>query len=233
MLTGLTLALSGCARRAATIDAGGQPPITESTLTKSPGESAEEGAFAFPTDRGGELLASLLPPSEKDRRRIEVARQPRPSAPSRALDAPELPLSPSDTVPPRVKLEKPLPRLRPGDVPEAIPFVDQLAPPQLPNKQVLAAGGRVRLSSPDVNQPPPLPMLAQQVVERASLDDPTLEASVLLALAVAPPLRMTPAPFIRLNLPNPFEHRDAVRLLKEPEELPLPVAVSLRTPNKP
>jgi hypothetical protein len=57
-----------------------------------------------------------------------------------------------------------------------------------------------------VNQPIPLPILAQPVSSRAPLDDATAEASRNAALATSPPARSTPAPFLKIDLPNPFEN---------------------------
>ena len=68
---------------------------------------------------------------------------------------------------------------------------------------------------------------------RPPLDDPTAEISVGLALAVSPPLRTTPAAFIRFVLPNPFEHHETGRLRTPPEENPMPVTVAPRPPSKP
>jgi hypothetical protein len=83
------------------------------------------------------------------------------------------------------------------------------------------AGKRTRLPSVDVNQPLPLPLLAQPVPDRAPLDDATGEASHTAALAAAPPRRGTPAPFLRLGLPDPFENRLPPRATME-EVLPAP-----------
>ena len=86
----------------------------------------------------------------------------------------------------------------------------------------LPAGPKIGWPSQDVNQPIPLPILARQVTDRASLDDPSGEASLVAALAPTVPDRTTPAPFLKLNLPDPFEHRNAVRLRTPLPEIPLP-----------
>jgi hypothetical protein len=115
---------------------------------------------------------------------------------------------------------------------EPAPLFDQLTAPHLPEQPRLAVGPRVHLASPDVNAPIPLPLLGQQVQDRSSFDDPTLDASLALALALSPPLRITPAPFLRLLLPNPFEHRDAIRLRQAPDEETTPVTATPRVPGK-
>jgi hypothetical protein len=73
-----------------------------------------------------------------------------------------------------------------------------------------------------VNQPVPLPILARPATDRAPLTDPTPEVSLAAVLAAAVPVRTTPAPFVRLTLPDPFEHAQTVRLRTPPEEDPHP-----------
>ena len=91
-------------------------------------------------------------------------------------------------------------------------------------------GPRFRLPSADVNQPVPLPVLARPAPDRAPLDDPTADASWTAAVAAAPPVRTAPVPFLRLNLPDPFELRDAIRLRHPPAEDPLPPPSAARPP---
>jgi hypothetical protein len=102
----------------------------------------------------------------------------------------------------------------------------------LPERPQVPDGGRIRLPGPDANQPVPLPVLAVPRGDRAPLDDPTLDASGAAALAEVLPARASPAPFLRLNLPDPFENRAAVRLRTAlPEEaVPLPIAPRLPRP---
>ena len=130
------------------------------------------------------------------------------------------------------ELEMPTKKQRPAELPEPLPLFDQRATPRMPEAQHLLVGPRLRISSPDVNQPPPLPILAQQIPNRASLDDPTLDASLAAALALAPPMRVKPAPFMRLVLPDPFEHRETGRLRQPLPEDSTPATASPRTPGK-
>lgn len=67
--------------------------------------------------------------------------------------------------------------------------------------------GRIRAPSPDVNQPLPLPILAQPISDRASLDDPTRDASIAAATSARIPPRTRKAPFIKGTLPDPYDHR--------------------------
>ena len=65
--------------------------------------------------------------------------------------------------------------------------------------------------------PPRLPILATPMPERASLDDPTMAASTAAVLAAPPPERTTPAPYTRMGVPDPFEHRRPLTLRVPPE----------------
>jgi outer membrane protein assembly factor BamD (BamD/ComL family) len=64
-----------------------------------------------------------------------------------------------------------------------------------------------------------LPPLAHHVVEPPTFDDPTAEFSTRTALAGAVPERKTPAPFLKMSLPEPFEHRVTLKLPAAPEDL--------------
>jgi hypothetical protein len=122
---------------------------------------------------------------------------------------------------------KPSP-VRPRTLPESAPFSTYRSDPHLPQRENLPAGGRVRLPSPDVNAPAPLPILAQPVTDRAPLDDPTGASSTQAALAAVPPVRSEPAPFVRLPLPDPFELQHTVRLRLPLPEDPSPYASASR-----
>ena len=71
---------------------------------------------------------------------------------------------------------------------------------------------RLRVPSVDVEKPVGLAPMARPLPDRGALADPTLPASRSAVLSAALPERSRPAPFVRLTLPDPFEHRDAVRL---------------------
>jgi hypothetical protein len=71
--------------------------------------------------------------------------------------------------------------------------------------------------SRDLNQPVDLPVLATYKLDRASLDDPTMEYSVQQAQGGDLRQREKKAPFVRVNLPDPFENRMEIRsTLPEP-----------------
>jgi TolA-binding protein len=77
------------------------------------------------------------------------------------------------------------------------------------------------LLAPDSNQPP-LEMLGQQQTVRSTLDDAVEEAYQSAILSRKPPERSAPAPFIRLTLPDPFEHRQILPLSIEQARERLP-----------
>jgi hypothetical protein len=114
--------------------------------------------------------------------------------------------------------------------PEEAPLSEIGADPARPGATEPPAGPKVRLPSVDVEQPIPLPILAQPHKDRASLADPTLEASVAAALGALTLHRAAPVPFVPINLPDPFEHSEAVRLRYPPDELPMPPPITPRTP---
>jgi hypothetical protein len=107
-------------------------------------------------------------------------------------------------------------------LPEEYPLGGYRADPPAPRRQELPAAGLLRLPAPDLNEPVPLPILARPVPDRAPLTDPTPEISRAAVLAAPVPVRTTPAPFVRLALPDPFEHAQTVRLRTPPEEDPQP-----------
>jgi hypothetical protein len=82
----------------------------------------------------------------------------------------------------------------------------------------------------DVNRAPPLaPLTPQPTPDRASLDDATADASSAAAVAAPLPQRLRPAPFLKMNLPDPFENRRAVQLPPLPPEQTTPVTAGPKT----
>lgn len=96
--------------------------------------------------------------------------------------------------------------------------------PALPiaNAPAPSNASRSRVPSPDVNQPIPLPILAQPLSDRASLEDPTTSASTAAALTAPMPPRTRKAPFVNRTLPDPYERRrTTISVPEEPIEIPL------------
>jgi hypothetical protein len=195
--------------------------------------SISDEEFALPPGNEGKLLAEMLRPSEKSLSPLptELAK-PRPALRSPIIKEPLLPLPPAIAeMPGPGPLQKKSP-LRPKPPGEELPFSGHQFALTQPEVIKLPAGPRLRWPSVDVNQPIPLPSLAVQVSERVSLDDPTEEVSQAAALAQMIPDRSSPAPFLRLALPDPFEHRNVVRLTRPPKEEEVPFSV-LPGPSKP
>ena len=216
----LFVTLPGCGQRTAAV---GDHTTRHSPLTTHEGD--EE--FPLPTDRGGRLLADKLRPSNQTPRLPEdrMVAPKHPSAPAK-LEAPDLPLPPVIVnAPPSIPLTdnrgkaKPI---QPVLLERELPLLRQRINVNHPATIHLPAGPKIARPSPEVNQPIPLPILARPVADRASLDDFSSEASRTAALASTVPDRTAPAPALRLNLPDPFEHRDAVRPRTSPPEITLP-----------
>jgi hypothetical protein len=227
----VALAASGCGSSQITVDSAPEPRLE---LVSSSGVTGDEPnvAEAAPVeDRESALLAELLAPATRD------ARLDATSAPRRVrlpeFHEPGLPTTPGDLPLPRLPLEKSRTKPRLAELADPLPLLDQLISPQLPESPYLPVGPRLRVPSPDVNEPIPLPVLAGLVPDRAALDDPTIEASLAAALALSPPLRATAIPFVRFVLPNPFEHRETIRLREPPPEDSTPVTATPRVPGKP
>ncbi len=165
-------------------------------------------------------LAQLLEPGAKADGPTLPSELP-PRKPVASVERPELPQK-STAVPPPAP-PKPGPKsVRPRSAAEDIPLVRNFSQPEAPQAVQMPEAALIRLWSPDVNEPVPLPILGTDVKDRASLADPSLEASVAAAQAKLNPVRTQPVPFQAMNLPDPFENAQAVRLRNPPEESPEP-----------
>jgi len=221
----------GCGSSQIAAEAATQPTATVASAAELPIDESKDENPVFPSDRGGKLLEELLTPWPRANTRFDVTTSPR-RAPASDWPEPTLLPQPSAAPLPRLAIETPTKKYRPTPVPEPLPLFDQFASPRLPEAPYFPVPPRLRVPSPDVNQPIPLPILGQQVLDRPGLDDPTVEASMAIALALSPPLRNVPVPFLRLVLPNPFEHRDAIQMRRPPAEDPTPVTTTPRVPTK-
>jgi len=224
---GLLLALLGCSRSAVVVAPEGashadEPATKVRQVARGQDAEAENARFAFPDDAGGVLLAKVLTPKETPASRPDRTPPPRRSSSSVGMKPPTLPLPPSHTAmphPPSLVKSAPVrPRLVIDETLSGLPDT-----PILPQPQSLPEGGRVRVSSVDVNQPIALPILARPVSDRAPLDDPTAEASSVAAVAAPIPSRVTKAPFLKLTLPDPYDHRrpETIATPAESKEFPL------------
>lgn len=78
---------------------------------------------------------------------------------------------------------------------------------------------KARVSSPDVEQPLPLPILAKQAPDRRVLEDPTARFWAEAAQKTVVPQRTKPAPFQPARMADPFENREAAPAIDPTEEL--------------
>jgi hypothetical protein len=229
--TGILLCcLTGCSRPAVVVSAEASSPVLvargqeEDSAKEAP---PDEAPFRLPNDRGGELLAKVLPPQDYRHPTAERAEGPRRLPPS-SIESPTVDLPPNPTAIPRLPPDsnhKPLqPRLTVEET-----LVGQ-RDPVLPHSQSLWAPERTRAASVDVHLPLPLPILAVPVSDRASLADPTTEASTAIAVSASMPQRTRPAPYVRMALPDPFENRKPLSLPTPPEET-TPVAATPKPPK--
>jgi hypothetical protein len=223
------LALQGGAPRVGPGDEEGRGRAARVRGKDESKESAPGKPFRLPDDEGGALLGKVLPP------RGQGGPLRNPDRPTRRIPAPAeftapgLELPPSDLSLPRLPAPRSKHVLRPHLLDE-----EELggAPPMpaVPRRPAFYAGRRIHTRSVDVNIPPALPPLAEPVPDRVSLEDATLEASTEAALAAPQPLRTTPAPYRRVSVPDPYEHRRPL-VRPVPPERASPVTAGLVTPK--
>ncbi len=73
------------------------------------------------------------------------------------------------------------------------------------------ANKTARAPARDINAPLDLPVLSTHKLDRPPLDDPTADFSVQQAQGGEIRQREKKAPFVRLNLPEPFENKVVIR----------------------
>ncbi len=223
------LVLAGCVQPAVLAPLGAPPdePVPAGG-GKAPADAPAE-AFHFPDDKGGQLLGTLLTPADHDRHAMTSSPK-RPFPPLRSLEQPEVlpPLQAAPvTLPPPPKAAP----LKPGHPPEEPPLTSARGRALPPEKEPLATGLLVRTPSAPVEQPVAPPVLARPAPDRASLDDPTRDASLEAALSADPPARPGPAPFVPTKSPDPFENRETVKVKSAPAEDAHPVVGPPRPPK--
>src|SRR5262249_34710344 len=100
-----------------------------------------------------------------------------PRATPRSLENPDVPLKSTELPAPAPPKSSGKP-VQPRALPKETPLVRNFSPPDAPQAVALPNAPLLRLWSPDVNDPLPLPILGNHVRDRASFADPSLEASV-------------------------------------------------------
>lgn len=171
------------------------------------------------TERASQRMAELLDPGNGAAGSL-AASGPMSRPGPRAIEEPAAPIPVYRGTPPAPDSAVAKVTL-PANPRENTPLVQYRAQPKPPGVE-LPARPLVKLPSLDVESPIPLPILAKPQSDRVSLADPTLEASVAAALTPVTASRTTPVPFAAMNLPDPFEHSQAVRLRFTPDESPMP-----------
>jgi hypothetical protein len=171
-------------------------------------------------DKASERLSKLLAPRGLENRQPDVAPGPSRFTP-RSMPLPDAPLPKVDAPPPELPRPTAKP-VQPRPASEDAPLVRSLGRSEPPPPLALPVQPMVRLWSPDSAAPLPLPIVGTAVRDRAPLDDPTLTASVAAVQAKVSVGRGQPVPFEPHNLPNPFEHAEAVRLRQPVAESPMP-----------
>jgi hypothetical protein len=190
---------------------------------------AQEKVGPGPAEKAAKRLAELLEPGAA--KEVPFASKPLPRRGSWWIEHPQAPLPVFQGTPPLLP-PAPLQTAPPPHPREEAPLAGYRSEPPAPFAVALPEGSLVRLPAVDVNQPLPLPILAQPQRDRASLADPTYETSIAFALAQVQAIRIGPVPFVPINLPDPFENSQAVRLRFVLEEHPLPPLVTPRPPVK-
>ncbi|MBY0526281.1 MAG: hypothetical protein K2R98_23005 [Gemmataceae bacterium] len=222
--------LAGCARTSVAVDPAPLDRLNPGQVAQGD-KPAPGDRFTFPADKGGQALSELLRPPLKLSDDAQAQPGPRPLVVPPAVANPEPTLSNSPSGVPSAKLSPKAPPLRPRVLPEEAPLTAYRSDPPPVQRQEFTPGALVRVPSRDVNEPIPLPILANPGIDRAPLDDPTAEESLKVALAATMPVRSNPAPFVRLNLPDPFENSHTVRLRSLPAEEQNPASGPLRPPK--
>jgi hypothetical protein len=169
------------------------------------------GTFPFPTDAGGKALAKTLAPAKPAAMPAGAAAEPKARRLPSFVDSPAPSPSDSDRSLPRLELH-PSKDARPVPLPDRVPNDIGGLLPQLPSRGEIPTGPLTRTVGRDVHSPLELPILSPRpVADRAPLADPTLDFTAKSVISPSLPLRTEATGFIRINLPDPFEHSEAAR----------------------
>ncbi|HEX3148848.1 MAG TPA: hypothetical protein VHR66_12275 [Gemmataceae bacterium] len=192
-----------------------EPPAKDQSVTGDPPVKTEPipdgGTFRFPEDLGGRALAKSLTPAVPPALSTPAPAAPRERKLPAFLDAPTPPLPDAASSPPRLGLA-PNKEARPVALPDRVPLELGGVIPELPTRAEITPGPLTRTEGRDVAKPADLPILsAKPIGDRAPLIDPTAEFTAASVISPSLPLRTTQADFVRINLPDPFEHVDAAK----------------------
>ncbi|MBM4068713.1 MAG: hypothetical protein FJ271_07180 [Planctomycetes bacterium] len=185
-----------------------KPPPVDIQVARAQGKEEPAAKASAPADKGAKLLDELLRPSDAAATRLSQG--PKQLARPASIEKPAPPLPQFRGLPARFAA-KPAGKTTPRDPSEGTPLASIRETPKGPEEILFAVQALERWPSPDSGEPVPLPIMAQYVPDRASLVGPSGESSRDAALAGAMPARTAPLPFIRFNLPDPFENRMPIR----------------------
>lgn len=215
LLVGVCLFMAACGPTPSPPRVEVKETTTQSLAAPADAEPADEpqpapATFEFADDTGGKILSRILPPGEPAKMPPDAKTGPQARSRPVAIEQPDAPTSPPITMLPKLP---PATRssLRPHLPAEKDPLAGLLQEVDTPRRPELPEGGLIRTPSRDVNLPIDLPNQSRYLADRAPLDDPTADFSLEQATNRPQPLRETPAPFIRINLPEPFENRASVK----------------------
>lgn len=172
---------------------------------------ADGGTFSFPDDAGGKALTKLVTPPVPAPMPSTVPVVPKERRLPAFLDAPAPLTFDATSAPPRLPLPDAKPA-RPTALPDRVPSDLGGLLPQLPPRGEFATGPLTRSDARNVSVLPELPPLSPRpVADRGPLTDPTIDFTARSVINPNLPLRTEPTGFVRINLPDPFEHVEAAK----------------------
>ncbi len=186
-----------------------------------------ELAVKLPDDLGGKAVQKSLMPSMALPDDLTGPKVPRPR--STAIDRGELSTAPlAITLPalPNPKVKPAKPSLPPERIPTDLgrAAAENLSAVKFPEKALVRADG------PN-NGAADVPLLARQLLERASVEDPTAEISALKLIETIFPYPVGPLPFLKVTIPDPFEFVEQLKG-KLPRESEFGTVPSVVPPEK-
>ena len=222
---GLPFAFLGCM----TIACGAQLVSAQSSPATSPANATAPAAEPpQPLQIGAMNLPAALPPLGPSQE------TPQPAKAATLVRMPVRPyLPPADA--------RPVPLLLPAEMPRRLAQRPMSSPPELAQMPSDPPGRPPKLfvlparhvAAPDPASLVGLPSQRRVNIDRPSaLDDPTAANSRAMASATQPSYRQSPAPFLKLVLPDPFEVINALKLSSPPADND-PPALTPALPPKP
>lgn len=211
----LMIVLAGCGKPSVPGNASVVPiAAAEQAVAKDDASKKDAPAtsqFRFSSDEAGQRFEKLLPPVPLAR--LEPLPLKVPSERGLPASITQPTLSTSEAFQGTVRYPSATTIVvRPMALPDRVPI--DLARIQIDRPEVLnfPVGGLTKRETPDVKLPTALPILAKPIPDRASLDDPTTEFTAESIINKNLPLRSTTAPFVKVNLPDPFENAPAAKV---------------------